>query len=82
VAAAIYRGEWNLSNSHFHLAVVLSHLGRVEEARQAARIGLSLEPHFTIASYLVANTFSDSPAHLAWRERQAEGIRKAGLPEE
>ncbi len=67
--------------SHFHLAVALAHLGRLEEARAAARVGLALDPHFTIASFLVANKFSDSPAHLAWRERQADGLRKAGIPE-
>ena len=72
----------NFPTSHFHLAIALAHLGRLEEARAAARAGLALAPHFTIASYLAANKFSDSPAHLAWRERQADGLRKAGLPEE
>jgi TolB-like protein/Tfp pilus assembly protein PilF len=72
----------NFATSHFHLAIALAHLGRLEEARAAARAGLALAPHFTIASYLAANKFSDSPAHLAWRERQADGLRKAGLPEE
>jgi hypothetical protein len=46
------------------------------------RAGFALAPQFTIASYLAANKFSDSPAHLEWRERQADGLRKAGLPEE
>jgi TolB-like protein len=72
----------NYPTSHFHLAIALAHLGRLEEARAAAQVGLALAPHFTIASYLAANKFSDSPAHLAWRERQADGLRKAGLPEE
>ena len=72
----------NFPTSHFHLAIALAHLGRLEEARAAARVGLALAPHFTIASYLAANKFSDSPAHLAWRERQADGLRKAGLPEQ
>jgi TolB-like protein/Tfp pilus assembly protein PilF len=72
----------NFPTSHFHLAIALAHLGRLEEARAAARAGLALAPHFTIASYLAANKFSDSPAHLAWRERQADGLRKSGLPEE
>jgi hypothetical protein len=31
---------------------------------------------------LAANKFSDNPAHLEWRERHADGLRKAGLPEE
>lgn len=71
----------NYPTSHFHLAIALAHLGRLEEARAPARVGLALDPHFTIANYLLANRFSDSPAHLAWRERQADGLRKAGLPE-
>jgi len=68
--------------AHSHLAMALSHLGRFEEARAAAQVGLALDPHFTIASFRAGNIFSDSPAHLAWRERQYEGLRKAGLPEQ
>jgi Flp pilus assembly protein TadD len=68
----------NNPTSHFHLAIALAHLGRLEEARAAARAGLALAPHFTIASYLAANKFTDSPAYLAWRERQADGRCKAG----
>jgi Flp pilus assembly protein TadD len=66
---------------YFNLAAALSHLGRVEEGRDAARRGLDLNPHFTVSGFLTANKFSDSPAHLAWRERQADGLRKAGIPE-
>jgi tetratricopeptide (TPR) repeat protein len=66
---------------YFNLAAALSHLGRVEEARDAARRGLDLNPHFTVSGFLTANTFSDSPAHRAWRERQADGLRNAGAPE-
>jgi TolB-like protein/Tfp pilus assembly protein PilF len=72
----------NNPTAHLHLAIALAHLGRLEEARAAARVVLALAPHFTIASYLAANKFTDSPAHLAWRERQADGLRKAGLPED
>ena len=71
----------NHPTSHFHLAIALAHLGRLEEARAAARVGLALDSHFTIASFLAANKFSDSSAHLAWRERQADGLSKAGIPE-
>jgi TolB-like protein/Tfp pilus assembly protein PilF len=67
---------------YFNLAAALSHLGRVEEARDAARRGLDLNPHFTVSGFLTANTFSDSPAHRAWRERQAKGMREAGIPEQ
>ena len=68
----------NYPTAHFHLAMALAHLGRLEEARAAARAGLTLNPHLTIASYREANIFSNSPAHLAWRERQFEGLRRAG----
>jgi Tfp pilus assembly protein PilF len=71
----------NFPTAHFHLAIALAHLGRLEEARAAARVGLTLNPHFTIAGHRAGNIFSDSPAHLAWRERQYEGLRKAGVPE-
>jgi tetratricopeptide (TPR) repeat protein len=71
----------NYPTSHFHLAIALAHLGRLEEAQAAARVGLALDSHFTISSFLAANRFSDSLAHLAWRERQADGLRKAGVPE-
>jgi TolB-like protein/Tfp pilus assembly protein PilF len=71
----------NEPTAHFHLGIALAHLGRSEEALAAARAGLALAPHFTIASHRAGNIFSDSPAHLAWRERQYEGLRKAGVPE-
>jgi TolB-like protein len=71
----------NNPTSHFHLAAALSHLGRLEEARAAARVGLALDPRFTIASFRAANILSDTPAHLAWRKRLCEGMRKAGVPE-
>ena len=71
----------NNPTAHFHLAMALAHLGRWEEARAAARAGLALDPKLTIASYRKGNIFSNSPAHLAWRERQCYGLRKAGVPE-
>ena len=57
------------------------HLARLEEAREAARAGLELNPSFTIAR-LRASAFSDNPAYLVARERVYDGLRKAGLPEE
>jgi len=44
--------------------------------------GLAVDPHFTIASFRAGNRFSDSAAHLAWRERLHEDMRKAGAPEQ
>jgi tetratricopeptide (TPR) repeat protein len=70
----------NYPISHFHLAAALSHLGRLEEARAAAKAGLALDPRFTLAGFRAVK-YNDSPAHLAWRERLVDGMRKAGLPE-
>jgi hypothetical protein len=53
----------------------------LEEAREAARAGLELNPSFTIARFR-SRIFSDNLVYLAGRERVYEGMRKAGLPEE
>ena len=65
---------------HFYLAAALAHLGRIEEAREAARVGLELNPGFTIARDRAA-THSDHPVYLAGRERVHEGMRLAGVSE-
>ena len=65
---------------HFWLAAALARLGRLEEAREAARAGLELNPSFTIAR-LRSLAFSDNPVYLAGRERLYEGLRLAGVPE-
>jgi hypothetical protein len=46
---------------HFYLATASAHLGRIEEAREAARVGLELNPGFTIAWHRAARP-SDHPA--------------------
>ena len=66
---------------HLWLAAALARLDRLEEARDAARAGLELNPGFTIVR-LRSSAFSDNPVYLAGRERVYEGMRKAGLPEE
>jgi TolB-like protein/DNA-binding winged helix-turn-helix (wHTH) protein len=65
---------------HFILAVALSLLGSLDEARAAAQAGLVLNPTFTIRRYR-ARAASNSAAYLAGRERICEGMRIAGLPE-
>ena len=55
-------------------------VGGMEEAHDALRAGLELNPSFTIARFK-SQTFSDNPVYLAGRERMYEGLRKAGLPE-
>jgi TolB-like protein/class 3 adenylate cyclase/cytochrome c-type biogenesis protein CcmH/NrfG len=66
---------------HFWLAAALASLGRIEDAREAVRAGLELNPSFTIAR-LRSMAFSDNPVYLAGRERVYEGLRLAGAPEE
>ena len=70
----------NSPASRFCLAATLAHLDRVEEAREAARACLGINPSFTIARFR-SQTFSDHPVYLAGRERMYEGLRKAGMPE-
>ena len=71
----------NLPVSHFLSAVAFARLGRLEEARDASRTGLELNPSFTISRYR-SQAYSDNPVYLAARERIYEGMRLAGVPEE
>jgi TolB-like protein len=70
----------NFPLAHFHLAEALALLGRLDEARAAARTGLALQPDFTLRRYRM-NALSDNPAYLAGRERSAHGMGLAGVPE-
>jgi len=63
------------------LAAALARLDRIEEAREAARAGLELNPGFTIARFR-SSTYGDHPVYLAGRERIYEGLRKAGVAEQ
>jgi TolB-like protein len=72
----------NYSVAYFALAAVLARLGKLEEARAAVHVGLALDPRFTIRRWRDAmNARSDIPTFLAWREREIEGMRLAGVPE-
>ena len=70
----------NMPYTHFNLAAALALLGRLDEARAAARAGLALDPGFTIRRFQ-RNLSSDNPTYLAGRERFYEGMRVAGVPE-
>ena len=70
----------NFPVGHFYFAAALSRLGRLDEAREAVRAGLELNPGFTIAR-MRSLAFSDHPVYLAGRERVYDGMRKAGVPE-
>ena len=70
----------NSPATRFCLATTLAHLERVEEAREAARACLKINPNFTVARFR-SQTHSDHPVYLTGRERMYEGLRKAGIPE-
>jgi TolB-like protein/class 3 adenylate cyclase len=65
----------------FYLAACFAHLGRLDEARREAKAGLAVDPNFTLRRFHAA-VRSDNAVFLAQRKRVAEGLRKAGLPEE
>jgi TolB-like protein len=71
----------NMPFAHFNLAAALAQLGRFEEARAAAKIGLMLDPSFTLRRFR-ANSPSDNPVFLAGRERIHQGMRMAGVPDQ
>ena len=70
----------NYPIAHFHLAAALALLGSLEEARDAVRAGLALDPTFTIRR--MRGRMSDDPTFRAGSERVREGMRMAGVPEE
>ncbi|MCK1317375.1 winged helix-turn-helix domain-containing tetratricopeptide repeat protein [Bradyrhizobium sp. 23] len=70
----------NMPFAHFNLAAALAQLGRSEEARVAAKMGLTLDPSFTLRRFR-ANAPSDHPTFLAGREGIYQGMRMAGVPE-
>jgi TolB-like protein/class 3 adenylate cyclase len=72
----------NSPQAYFSLAAALAQLGRLDEARSAAKAGLALDPAFAISRARAASTaISDDPTYLAQLEPIFEGMRKAGVPE-
>jgi TolB-like protein/class 3 adenylate cyclase len=63
----------------FTLAAALANVGQLEEARAAAKAGLTFDPQFTIASFAAAD-WSDNPVYLTQRAQIIDGMRKAGVP--
>jgi hypothetical protein len=73
----------NFPTAYFNLAIALAQLGRLDDARSAAKVGLALNPTFTISRVRAAWTaMSDNPTVVVRRELVLEGLRKAGVPEE
>jgi class 3 adenylate cyclase/TolB-like protein/Tfp pilus assembly protein PilF len=70
----------SLPLAHFFLASALASQGKTEEAFEAAKAGLALDPKFTIRRYR-DNPLSDNPTYLTQRKRIHEGMLNAGVPE-
>jgi tetratricopeptide (TPR) repeat protein len=70
----------NYPLAHFYPAAALAHLGRLDEARAAARAGRALDPSYTLGRARAA-TMSDNQIYVAQRERAHDGMRMAGVPE-
>jgi TolB-like protein/class 3 adenylate cyclase len=69
--------------TYFTLAVALAQLGRPDEARSAIKVGLALNPAFTVSRARATYTpVSDDPTYLAQTDAVLEGMRKAGVPEQ
>jgi TolB-like protein/class 3 adenylate cyclase len=72
----------NFPPGYFWLAAALAQLGRLDEAQSGVKVGLALNPAFTISRARAAwAAMSDNPTYLAQLEPILEGMRKAGLPE-
>ncbi len=73
----------NFPTAYSQLAAALAQLGRLDEARSAAKAGLALNPTFTVSRARAADTArSDDPTYLAQLEPIFDGLRKAGVPEQ
>ena len=79
-SAAVSRSIELCRLSHFFLAAALANLGKLDEAQGETRVGLTLDPTFTIQRFR-ADQESDNPIFLAGKEHIIEGMRKAGVPE-
>jgi TolB-like protein/class 3 adenylate cyclase len=67
--------------SHFLLSAALALLSRLDEAREAVKSGLALNPQFTIRRFRAAGSERD-PTDASLYEATVEALRKAGVPEQ
>jgi len=66
----------NYAVAHRLVVLALGHLGRLDEARLAARRLLELTPEFTVSRYNSISAFKDAGI----RRRSAEIYRASGVP--
>jgi TolB-like protein/class 3 adenylate cyclase len=72
----------NYPRAHFHLAIALARLGRLDEAHSLVNAGLAINPSFTVTRARVDWTaLSDNPTYLVQLEPLFESMRIAGVPE-
>jgi adenylate cyclase len=72
-----------LTYAHSDLAIAYGWLGREAEAKAELAEVLKVAPGATVKGAISFNrNFSDNPVFLQQFARRAEGLRKAGLPEE
>jgi tetratricopeptide (TPR) repeat protein len=69
--------EPNDVTSQFILAATCMMAGREEEARAAAKEALKINPKFSVERYMKTQPLKDPAA----RERFAQALRKAGMPD-
>lgn len=73
----LWREETYRTESRRTLAATLARLGRLDEARQEAKLFMIGNPHFTIHHWIGTQPFRDE----AMLQHFIEGYRQAGLPE-
>ena len=78
IAKDVTKKHPDVTWAHRQLASWAAMAGDMETARSAARKLLAANPEFTIRRYLAIPTLQDMPEY---RDRLAQGLRDAGLPE-
>ena len=73
---AIYGDGVNIASGHWLMVIALGCLGRIEEAKEAARRMLELAPEFTVSRVQSVSPFRDPE----YRKRSARIFRAAGVP--
>ncbi|QIG47059.1 hypothetical protein G5V57_04430 [Nordella sp. HKS 07] len=77
VAAKALRNATDQNESRVVLTAALARLGSLEEAREEAKQYLATNPQYRIGRTTEFHPYR----HMALRDRIAEDLRKAGLPE-
>jgi tetratricopeptide (TPR) repeat protein len=72
----------NFPHAHFFQASALVQLDRLDDARAAVKVGLALNPAYTMTRDRTLWTWvSNDPKFLDWLDLYFGGLRRAGAPE-